>query len=99
MISNLTPSALNVDVVDESNLYDLEKTFDEMLQDQDDKEEHGGHNTGQALLIETLFNLTELKKSKSDTVVAVEEWKTDDDPSEYNFLISDVLNLQKALDR
>ena len=93
MISTLTLSVMNEDDIEESILYDLQKEFDEMLLDQDDKEEHGGHNTGQALLIETLFNLTELKKSKSDTVVAVEEWKTDDDPSEYNFLISDVLNL------
>jgi hypothetical protein len=44
-------------------------------------------------LIEKLFNMTELKKSKSDNVVAVEEWKTDDDPSEYNFLNSNILNL------
>ena len=36
-------------------------------------------------LIEKLFNLTELKKSKSDNVVVVEEWKTDDDLSEKNF--------------
>jgi hypothetical protein len=61
--------------------------------DQDDKGDHGGHNNGQAFLIAKLFNLTELKKSKSDNVVAVEEWKTDDDPSEYNFLISDILTL------
>ena len=44
-------------------------------------------------MIEKLFNLTELKKSKSDNVVAVEEWKTDDDPSEKIFLICDILNL------
>ena len=64
-----------------------------MLLDQDDKEEHGGHNNGQAFQIEKLLNLTELKKSKSENVVAVEEWKMDDDPSEYNFLICDILNL------
>ena len=64
-----------------------------MLFDQDGKEGHGGHNNGKAFLIEELFNLTELKKSKSDSVVAVEEWKADDDPSEYIFLISDILNL------
>ena len=93
MISTLTPSVVNVDDVEESILYDLEKEFDEMLLDQDDEEEHGGHGNGQAFLIEKQFNLTELKKSKSDNVVAVEEWKTDDDPSEYNFLISDILNL------
>ena len=92
MISTLTPSVVNVDDVEESILYDLEKEFDEMLLDQDDKEEHGGHNNGEAFLIEKLFNLTELKKSKSDNVVAVEEWKTDDDPSEYNFSISNILN-------
>ena len=61
-----------------------------MLFDQDGKEGHGGHNNGKAFLIEELFNLTELKKSKSDNVVAVEEWKTDDDPPECNFLISDI---------
>ena len=99
MISTLTPSVVNVDDVEESILYDLEKEFDEMLLEQDDKEEHGGHNNGQAFLIEKLFNLTELKKSKSDNVVAVEEWKTDDDPSEYNFLISDILNQLRALYR
>jgi hypothetical protein len=75
----LTPSALNVDDVEESILYDLEKVFDEMLLDQDDKEEHNGHNNGQEFLIEKLFNLTALKKSKSDNVVEVEEWKTDDE--------------------
>ena len=64
-----------------------------MLFDQDGKEGHGGHNNGKAFLIEELFNLTELKKLKSDSVVTVEEWKTDDDPSEYIFLISDILNL------
>ena len=84
---------VNVDDVEGSILYDLEKEFDEMLLDQDDKEEHGGHNNGEAFLIEKLFNLTELKKSKSDNVVAVEEWKTDDDPSEKIFLICDILNL------
>ena len=68
-----------------------------MLLDQDDKEGHGGHNNDQVFLIEILFNFTELKKLKNDNVVAVEEWKTDDDPSEYNMLISDILNLQKAL--
>ena len=52
-----------------------------------------GHNNDQAFLIEKPFNLTELKKSKSDNFVAVEEWKTDDNPSEYNFLICDILNL------
>jgi hypothetical protein len=86
----LTPSALNVDDVDESILYDLEKVFDEMSLDQDDKEEHDGHNNGQAFLIEKLFNLTALKELKSDNVVEVEECKMDDDPSEYNFLISDI---------
>ena len=93
MISTLTLSAVNVDDVEESILYDLEKEFDGMLLDQDDKEEHGGHENGQAFLIEKLFNLTDLKKSKSDNVVAVEEQKTDDDPSEYNISISDILNL------
>ena len=39
------------------------------------------------------INLTELKKSKSDNFVAVEESKTYDNPSEYNFLICDILNL------
>ena len=33
------------------------------------------------------------RNQKSDNVVAVEAWKTDDDPSEYKFLISDILNL------
>ena len=75
----MTPSALNVDDVEESILYDLEKVFDEMLLDQDDKEEHNGHNNGQEFLIEKLFNLTALKKSKSDNVVEVKEWKTDDE--------------------
>ena len=37
MISTLTPSVVNVDDVEESILYDLEKEFDEMLLDQDDK--------------------------------------------------------------
>ena len=64
-----------------------------MLLDQEDEEDHGGHNNGQAFLIEKLFHLTELKKSKSDNVVVVEEWKTDDDPSEYSFSISDILIL------
>ena len=73
------------------------KDFEEMLLDQDDKEGHDGHNNGQAFLIEKLFNLTEMKKSKSDNVVAVEEWKMDDDPSEYNFSICDILNLKEAL--
>jgi hypothetical protein len=85
MISTLTPSVVNVDDVEESILYDLEKEFDEMLLDQEDEEGHGGHNNGQAFLIEKLFNLTQLKKSKSDNVLAVEEWKLDDDPSECNF--------------
>jgi hypothetical protein len=89
----LTPSALNVDDVKESILYDLEKVFDEMLLDQDDKEEHDGHTNSQVFLIEKLFNLTALKKSKNDNVVQVEECKMDDDPSEYNFLIFDTLNL------
>ena len=44
MISTLIPSIVNVDDVEESILYDLEKEFDGMLLDQDDKEEHGGHN-------------------------------------------------------
>ena len=44
------------------------KDFEEMLLDQDDKEGHDGHNNGQAFLIEKLFNLTEMKKSKSDNV-------------------------------
>ena len=39
-------------------------------------------DNGQLFLIEKQFNLTKLKKSKSDNVMAVEEWKTDDDPSE-----------------
>ena len=64
-----------------------------MLLYQGDKEEHDGHNNGQVFLMEKLFNLTELKKSKSDNVVVVDEWKTDDDPPEYNFLFSDILNL------
>ena len=64
-----------------------------MLLDQEDEEGNGGHNNGQAFLIEKLFNLTQLKKSKSDNVVAVEEWKLDDDPSECNFSISDIFNL------
>jgi hypothetical protein len=51
MISTLTPSVMNVDDVEGSILYDLEKEFDEVLLDQDDKEEHGGHNNGQAFLI------------------------------------------------
>ena len=85
MISTLIPSIVNVDDVEESILYDLEKEFDEMLLDQDDKEGHGGHNNGQAFMIEKLFNLTELKKSKSDNVVAAEEWTMDDDPPEHNF--------------
>ena len=97
MISTLTSSVVNVDDVEEIILYDLEKEFHEMLLDYDDKEEHGGHNNGQVFLIEKLFNLTEMKKSKSDNFVAVEEWKTDDDPSEYNFLIYDILNLLIAL--
>ena len=84
---------MNVDVVEESIFYDLEIKFDEMLLDQDDKEEHGGHNNSQEFLIEKLFNLTDLKKSKRDNVVAVEKWKTYDDPSEYNFSMSDILNL------
>ena len=73
VISTLTSSVVNVDDVEERILYDLEKEFDEMLLDQGNKEEHGGHNNGQALLIEKLFNLTELKKPKSDNVMAVEE--------------------------
>ena len=93
MISTLIPSVVNVDDVEEIILYDLEKEFDEMLLDQEDEEGHGGHNNGQAFLIEKLFHLTELKKSKSDNVVVVEEWKTDDDPSEYSFSISDILIL------
>ena len=55
MISTLTPSVVNVDDVEESILYDLEKKFDEILLDQDDKEEHCGHNNGQAFLIEKLL--------------------------------------------
>ena len=93
MISTLTPSVVNVDDVEESVLNNLEKEFDEMLLDQYDKKEHGDHNNGQDFLIEKLFNLYELKKSISDNVVAVREWKTDDDPSGYNFLISDIFNL------
>ena len=46
---------MNVDVVEESIFYDLEIKFDEMLLDQDDKEEHCGHNNGQAFLIEKLL--------------------------------------------
>jgi hypothetical protein len=64
MISTLTSSVVNVDDVEESILYDLEKEFDGMLLDQDDKEEHGGHDYGKSFLIEKLFNLTDLKKSK-----------------------------------
>ena len=52
MISTLFFSVVNVDDVEESILYDLEIEFDEMLLDQDDKEEHGGHNNGKAFLIE-----------------------------------------------
>ena len=37
MISTLTPSVVNVDDVEESILYDLDKEFDEMLLNQDDK--------------------------------------------------------------
>ena len=37
MISTLTPSVVNVDDIKESILYDLEKEFDEMILDQDDK--------------------------------------------------------------
>ena len=85
MISTLTPSVVNVDDVVESILYDLEKEFDEILLDHNDKEECGVHDNGQAFLIEKLFNLTELKKSKRYYVVVVEEWKTDDDLSEKNF--------------
>jgi hypothetical protein len=48
MILTLTSSVVNVDDVEESILYDLEKEFNEMLLDQDDKEEHGCHNNGQA---------------------------------------------------
>ena len=59
IFSTLTPSVVNVDDVEGSILYDLEKEFDEMLLDQDDKEEHGGHDNVQAILIEKLFNLTE----------------------------------------
>ena len=93
MILTLNPSVVNVDDVEVIILYDLEKEFDEMLFDQEDKEEHGGHNNGQAFLTETLFTLTKLKKSRSDNVVGVEEWNTDDDQFEYNFSISDILNL------
>jgi hypothetical protein len=35
---------VNVDDVEEIILYDLEKEFDEMLLDQDDKEENCGRN-------------------------------------------------------
>ena len=93
VISTLTPSVVNVDDVEERISYDLDKEFDEMLLDQGDKEEHGGHDNVKVFLIGKLFNSTELKKSKSDNVVAVEELKTDDDPSEYNFSISDILNV------
>ena len=55
MISTLTPSVVNVDDVEVSILYDLEKEFDEMLLDQDDEEEHGGHNSGRVFLIEKLL--------------------------------------------
>jgi hypothetical protein len=55
MISTLTSSVMNVDDVEGSILYDLEKEFDKMLLDQDDKEEHGCHNNGQAFLIEKLL--------------------------------------------
>ena len=37
MISTLTPSVVNVDDIKENILYDLEKEFDEMILDQDDK--------------------------------------------------------------
>ena len=67
-----------------------------MLLYQGDKEEHDGHNNGQVFLIEKQFNLTELKKSKSDNVVAEVNWKTDD-PSEYNFLISDISIYRKPI--
>ena len=73
MISTLTFSVVSVDDVEESVLYDLEKEFDEMLLDQDDEEEHGGQNDDQVFLIEKLFNLTDLQKSKSNNVLAVEE--------------------------
>ena len=56
MLSTLNPSVVNVADVEEIVLYDLEKEFDEMLLDQDDREEHGGHDKGQAFLIEKLFN-------------------------------------------
>jgi hypothetical protein len=85
MISTLILSVVNEGDVEEIILYDLENEFDEMLLDQEDKEGHGGHNNSQAFLIEKLFNLTQLKKSKSDNFMVVEEWKTDDDPSENNF--------------
>ena len=62
-----------------------------MLLDQDDKEGHVDNNNGQGFLLNN-YLMTELKKSKSDNVVVVDEWKTDDDPPEYNFLICDVLN-------
>ena len=97
MISTLTSPVVNKGDGEGSILFDLEKEFDEMLLDQDDEEEHGGCNNGQAFLIEKLFNLTELKKSKSDNVGAVEKWKIHYDPSELNFLISDILNLWKTL--
>ena len=35
-----------------------------LLLDQDDKEEHDGHNNGQTSLNGKVFNFTELKKSK-----------------------------------
>ena len=52
-----------------------------MLLDQDDKEGHVDNNNGQGFLLNN-YLMTELKKSKSDIVVAVEEWNTDHDPSE-----------------
>ena len=45
------------------------------------------HSESQALEYKNCF----------DNVMEVEEWKMDDDPSEYNFLICDILNLQKDL--
>ena len=63
-----------------------------MLLDQDDKEGHVDNNNDQGFFLKN-YLMTELKKSKSEIVVAVEEWNTDDDPSEYNFSISDILNV------
>ena len=43
-----------------------------MLLDQDDNEEQSGHDNGQSFLIEKLFNLTELEKSK---IIKLWQWR------------------------